>query len=83
MSQPINETTPYQKQLSRNQKYYEENKQKVLTKQKEYQDSIPKQDKNRAKILYYLNSDPNYHQKMRDSTKQKYNFKQEASGRWV
>lgn len=83
VSQQINETTPYQKQLSRNQKYYEENKQKVLTKQKEYKDSIPKQDKNRAKILYYLNSDPNYHQKMRDSTKQKYNFKQEASGRWV
>ena len=34
--QPINEESAYQKQLNRNQKYYEENKDKVLKKQKEY-----------------------------------------------
>ncbi len=56
---------------------------KNLTKQKEYKDSIPKQDKNRAKILYYLNSDANYYSRMRQSTKDKYNFKQETSGRWI
>lgn len=78
----IDETTPYQKQKSRNQKYYEANKEKVLAKQKEYKDSIPKADKSRAKILYYLNTDPDYHLKMKESTKQKYDFKQE-NGKWV
>jgi hypothetical protein len=80
--EPVDETTPYKKQLSRNQKYYEANKATVLIKQKEYKDSIPKADKSRAKILYYLNSDPAYHLKMRDSTKTKYGFKKE-NGRWV
>lgn len=78
----IDETTPYQKQKSRNQKYYEANKEKVLAKQKEYKDSIPKADKSRAKILYYLNTDPDYHLKMKESTKRKYDFKQE-NGKWV
>jgi hypothetical protein len=32
--EPIDERTPYEKQLTRNQKYYQENKDKVLEKQK-------------------------------------------------
>jgi len=63
-------------------KCYEANKAKVLKKQKEYKDSIPKADKSRAKILYYLNSDPDYHLKMRESTAKKYNFKKE-NGKWI
>jgi hypothetical protein len=81
--EPVNEITPYKKQLNRNQKYYNENKQKVLIQQKEYKDSLPKADKSRAKILYYLNTDPNYHLKMRETTKKKYDFKKDKNGRWV
>lgn len=82
-AEPIDETTPYQKQVSRNQRYYQDNKAKVLIKQKEYKDSIPKADKSRSKMLYYLNSDPDYHLKMRQSTKTKYDFKQDTTGKWI
>ena len=79
---PIDVTTPYQKQLNRNQKYYEDNKEKVSQQQKKYKDSLSKIDKSRAKVLYYLNSDPDYHLKMKQATKEKYGFKIE-NGRWV
>ena len=79
---PIDETTPYQKQLNRNQKYYEENKEKVAQQQKKYKDSLSKIDKSRAKVLYYLNSDPDYHLKMKEATKEKYGFRIE-NGRWI
>ena len=62
--------------------YYEANKEKVLAKQKECKDSIPKADKSRAKILYYLNTDPDYHLKIKESTKRKHDFKLE-NGKWV
>ena len=72
----------YATQLQRNKKYYENNKQKVLDKQKEYKDSRPAHDKTRVRILYNLNHDPNYYSRMKDATKDKYQFKQE-NGRWV
>ena len=55
----------------------------MLIKQKEYNDSISKVIKSKAKILYYLNTDPNYYLKMREATKQKYDFKQDRNGRWI
>jgi hypothetical protein len=79
---PIDESTPYQKQLSRNQKYYQENKDKVLEKQKVYKASKTPFEKSRAKQLYYLNSDAEYYKKMKPATQEKYNFKKE-NGRWV
>jgi len=80
--QPINEQSAYEKQLNRNQRYYEENKEKVLKKQKEYKDSKSAFDKSRAKQLYYLNSDAEYYKKMKPATQEKHNFKKE-NGRWV
>ena len=80
--EPVDETTPYQKQLTRNQKYYQENKDKVLEKQKAYKDSKSPFEKSRAKQLYYLNSDAEYYKKMKPATQEKYNFKKE-NGRWV
>ena len=79
---PVDESTPYQKQLTRNQKYYQENKDKVLEKQKAYKDSKTPFEKSRAKQLYYLNSDAEYYKKMKPATQEKYKFKKE-NGRWV
>jgi hypothetical protein len=81
-AEPIDESTPYQKQLTRNQKYYQENKDKVLEKQKAYKDSKSPFEKSRAKQLYYLNSDAEYYKKMKPATQEKYKFKKE-NGRWV
>jgi hypothetical protein len=80
--EPVDERTPYEKQLTRNQKYYQENKDKVLEKQKEYKNSKTPFEKSRAKQLYYLNSDAEYYKKMKPATQEKYNFKKE-NGRWV
>lgn len=72
----------YQRQLERNKRYYDNNKEKVLKKQKEYKDSRPLHDKARVRILHYLNNDPDYSSKMKDTTREKYNFKFE-NGKWV
>ena len=79
---PVNEDTPIEKQNKRTKKYYEENKEKVLAQQKEYQGQKSLYEKARAKMLYYLNSDPDYHNKIRPATQTKYNFKKEK-GRWI
>jgi hypothetical protein len=79
---PIDESTPYEKQLTRNQKYYQENKDKVLEKQKAYKDSKTPFEKSRAKQLYYSKSDAEYYKKMKPATQEKYKFKKE-NGRWV
>jgi hypothetical protein len=54
----------------------------VLAQQKEYQDKKSLFEKARIKMLYYLNSDPEYYKKMKDDTHKKYNFKKEK-GRWI
>ena len=80
---PVKEpVSAYQQQLTRNKRYYEENKEKVLKKQKEYKDSRPTFDKSRVRMLHYLNNDSDYYNRMKDATKKKYNFKKE-NGRWV
>ena len=33
-------------------------------------------------MLYFLNGDPEYYKKMKEATKLKYGFKQNASGKW-
>ena len=79
---PVSEDTPIERQNQRTKKYYYENKEKILAQQKEYQGQKSLYDKARAKILYYLNSDLDYHNKLKPATQQKYNFKQE-NGKWV
>ena len=39
-------------------------------------------EKARIKMLYYLNSDPEYYKKLKPATEQKYNFKKEGD-RWI
>ena len=80
--QPVSEDTPIERQNKRTKQYYEQNKEKVLAQQKEYQNKKPLEEKARAKMLYYLNSDPDYHNKIRPATQAKYNF-QKVNGKWV
>ena len=80
--QPINEEPPSVRQYNRTKKYYEENKEKVLAQQKEYQGKKSLYEKARIKMLYYLNSDPEYYKKLKPATEQKYNFKKEGD-RWI
>ena len=79
---PVDEALPTERQNKRTKKYYYENKEKVLAQQKEYQDKKTLFEKARIKMLYYLNSDPEYYKKMKEDTHKKYNFKKEK-GRWV
>ena len=72
----------YQRQLIRNKRYYDNNKEKVLKKQKEYKDSRPLYDKSRVRMLHFLNNDANYYSKMKQQTKDKYNF-QFVNGKWT
>jgi hypothetical protein len=72
--QPVSEDTPVERQNKHTKKYYEKNKEKVLAQQKEYQGQKPLYEKARAKMLYYLKSDPDYHNKIRPATQAKYNF---------
>jgi hypothetical protein len=79
---PVDEALPTERQNKRTKKYYYENKEKVLAQQKEYQDKKSLFEKARIKMLYYLNSDPEYYKKMKDDTHKKYNFKKEK-GKWI
>jgi hypothetical protein len=63
--QPVSENTPVERQNKRIKKFYEKSKEKVLAQQKEYQGQKPLYEKARARMLYYLNSDPDYHNKKR------------------
>lgn len=80
---PIKEELPaYQKQLLRVQKYYENNKETILEKQKAYKATRPAYDKARVRILHYLNNDADYASRMKDTTRDKYNF-EFKNGRWI
>ena len=76
------ELNAYQKQLLRSRNNYEKNKEKILNKQKEYRNQIPKEDKARAKIIYYLNHDKEYKNKIKPQTVSKYDIKL-IDGLWV
>jgi hypothetical protein len=74
--------TSYQKQLARNNTYYKQNREKVLEKQKQYNDKKTPYEKTRVKLLRYLNTDEDYSDKMRENTMNKYKFKK-INGVWV
>ena len=78
----VEQLPAYSRQLMRNKRYYDANKEKVLAKQKEYRDSRTVYDKSRVRTLHLLNNDPDYYSRMKQQTKDKYNFKKE-NGRWV
>lgn len=81
-TQVVEQLPAYTRQLIRNKRYYDNNKEQVLAKQKIYKDSKPLYDKARVRLLHFLNNDSNYYTRMKDSTKEKYNFKL-VNGRWT
>ena len=71
------EMNAYQKQLLRSKRYYDNHKEEILKQQKEYKSSIPKEAKERTKILYYLNNDSEYKNKIKPITMEKHKIKLE------
>lgn len=80
--EPVDTTSPYDKQLQRNKTYYDENKKKVLKQQKEYQSTKTPYDKSRVKMLHFLNTSPDYESKMKPATFDKYKFVK-VNGKWT
>ena len=74
--------SPYQRQLNNNKLYYQKNKESILKKVKEYNQQIPKEEVNRKRIIYYLNGDETYRNKIKQSTNDKYNIKL-VNGIWM
>ena len=74
--------SPYQRQLNNNKLYYQKNKESILKKVKEYNQQIPKEEVNRKRIIYYLNGDETYRNKIKQSTIDKYNIKL-VNGIWM
>ena len=73
--------SPYQRQLNNNKLYYQKNKESIIQK-KEYNQQIPKEEVNRKRIIYYLNGDETYRNKIKQSTIDKYNIKL-VNGIWM
>ena len=73
--------SPYQRQLNNNKLYYQKNKESII-KKKEYNQQIPKEEVNRKRIIYYLNGDETYRNKIKQSTIDKYNIKL-VNGIWM
>ena len=63
---------PYQKQLDNNKRYYEKNKKQIIERIKKNQASKPKEEINRKRIIYYLNGDDTYKNKVKPETIAKY-----------
>jgi hypothetical protein len=80
--QAIDETNPYDRQKARARTYYYRNRDEIIRKQKEYQRKQGSFNNSRERLLRFLNSSPVYANKMKDTTKAKYNF-QLVNGRWV
>lgn len=63
---------PYQKHLDNNKRYYEKNKNQIIERIKKNQASKPKEEINRKRIIYYLNGDDTYKNKVKPETIEKY-----------
>ena len=74
--------SPYERQLNNNKSYYQKNKEDIIKRVKEYNQQIPKEEVNRKRILYYLNGDETYRNKIKQSTIDKYNI-QYMKGAWI
>ena len=73
--EPIEYKGSYEKQLERSKEYYNNHKKEVLEKQKEYRERIPKEIAMRKKIIYYLNTDKDYNDKIKPEPIKKYEIK--------
>jgi len=67
----------YEKQLLRNKDYYNKNKEAIIERVKQNYQQRDKTDLARKKILYYLNNDENYRNKVKRETLDKYSITNE------
>ena len=74
--------SPYQKQLNNNKTYYQKHKEDIINRVEQYNKLIPKEEINKKRILYYLNGDEEYKNKIKQSTIDKYNIRY-ANGVWI
>lgn len=64
----------YNKQLINNKTYYNKNKEAIIERVKKNQASKPKEEIARKRILYYLNGDQTYKDRVKLETLKKYNI---------
>ena len=64
----------YEKQLLRNKDYYNKNKEAIIDRVKQNYQQRDKNDLAKKKILYYLNNDENYKNKVKKETLEKHNI---------
>ncbi len=64
----------YKKQLINNKTYYDKNKDKIIERVKKNQANKPKEEIARKRILYYLNGDETYKDRVKTETLKKYNI---------
>ena len=74
--------SPYQKQKINNKSYYQKNKQNIINRLKEHNKKIPKERKNKERILHYLNGNETYQNMTKQNTIKKYKI-QYVFGLWV
>ena len=72
----------YENQLKPNKVYYNAHREDILEKQKTYKNGLDKKVKARKKILYFLNNDQTYWNKIKQTTIEKYDLKL-VDGIWV
>lgn len=72
----------YNKQLINNKIYYNKNRERIIERVKKNQSSKPKEEINRKRILYYLNGDEDYINKVKPETLTKYKIILK-NDRWV
>jgi hypothetical protein len=64
----------YNKQLINNKTYYNKNKEAIIERVKKNQANKPKEEIARKRILYYLNGDQTYKDRVKLETLKKYNI---------
>lgn len=72
----------YKKIQENNKKYYKENAEKILARQKEYNSSLPEGTLYRRRLISRLNRDVVYRDKIKDTTIAKYDIKKDADGKY-
>ena len=70
----INKKDVYKKQLISNKTYYDKNKEAIIERVKQNQANKPKEEIARKRILYYLNGDETYKNRVKPETLKKYNI---------
>jgi hypothetical protein len=66
--------TQYKRKLLKAKEWYIKNREDVIERTREYKDRMTPFEKTRERICQLLNASPDYAQKIRERTKQKYNF---------